>query len=156
MSVADKAGKKDSDKNGDGSRRSRSVKGGSTTVSQVRTRVAQVVWLFFVVAAVFLAVGALCIALGFNRHNPLVEFFLAGADFFDLDIFSRRDGHQVVRRRQRRRQERPLQLGARGDRLSHRRADRGEDHPAVRGVGCDPRLPVSDPTGWRVSSEVSR
>ena len=90
MSVADKAGKKDSDKNGDGSRRS--IKGGSTTVSQVRTRVAQVVWLFFVVAAVFLAVGALCIALGFQKDNPLVEFFLAGANFFDLDIFSRRDG----------------------------------------------------------------
>jgi hypothetical protein len=90
MSVADKSGKKDSDKPGDGSRRS--IKGGSTTVSQVRTRVAQVVWLLFVVAAVFLAVGALCIALDFNRQNPLVEFFLAGADFFDLDIFSRREG----------------------------------------------------------------
>ena len=90
MSVADKAGKKDSDKNGDGSRRS--IKGGSTTVSQVRTRVAQVVWLFFVIAAVFLAVGALCVALDFNPKNPLVEFFIAGANFFDLDIFSRRDG----------------------------------------------------------------
>ena len=90
MSVADKAGKKDSDKNGDGSRRS--IKGGSTTVSQVRTRVAQVVWLFFVIAAVFLAVGALCVALDFNPTNPLVEFFISGANFFDLDIFSRRDG----------------------------------------------------------------
>jgi hypothetical protein len=90
MSVADKSGKKDSDKSGDGGRRS--VKGGSTTVSQVRTRVAQVVWLLFVVAAVFLAVGALCIALDFNRQNPLVEFFIAGANFFDLDIFSRKDG----------------------------------------------------------------
>ena len=90
MSVADKAGKKDSDKNGDGSRRS--IKGGSTTVSQVRTRVAQVVWLFFVIAAVFLAVGALCVALDFNPKNPLVEFFIAGANFFDLDIFSRKDG----------------------------------------------------------------
>ena len=90
MSVADRAGKKDSDKNGDGSRRS--IKGGSTTVSQVRTRVAQVVWLFFVIAAVFLAVGALCVALDFNPKNPLVEFFIAGANFFDLDIFSRRDG----------------------------------------------------------------
>lgn len=90
MSVADKAGKKDSDKNGDGSRRS--IKGGSTTVSQVRTRVAQVVWLFFVIAAVFLAVGALCVALDFNPKNPLVEFFISGANFFDLDIFSRRDG----------------------------------------------------------------
>jgi hypothetical protein len=90
MSVADKSGKKDSDKNGEGSRRS--IKGGSTTMPQVRTRVAQVVWLLFVVAAVFLAVGALCIALDFNRQNPLVEFFLAGANFFDLDIFSRKDG----------------------------------------------------------------
>ncbi len=90
MSVADKTGKKDSDKNGDGSRRS--IKGGNTTMSQARTRVAQVVWLFFVVAALFLAIGALCIALDFNRQNPLVEFFLAGADFFDLGIFSRRDG----------------------------------------------------------------
>ena len=90
MSVADKSGKKDSDKNGDGSRRS--IKGGSTTMSQVRTRVAQLVWLFFVVAAVFLAVGALCVALKFNPNNPLVEFFVAGANFFDLDIFSRQDG----------------------------------------------------------------
>jgi hypothetical protein len=87
MSVADRA-KKDSDKTEDG----RSVRGGSTTVAQVRTRVAQVVWLLFVVAAVFLAVGALCIALGFEKDNPLVAFILDGADFFDLDIFSRRKG----------------------------------------------------------------
>lgn len=87
MSVADKSDKKE---NGDGSRRS--IKGGSTTVAQVRTRVAQVVWLIFVVAAVFLAVGALCVALDFNPKNPLVEFFIAGANFFDLDIFSRKDG----------------------------------------------------------------
>jgi len=37
-------------------------------------------------------VGALCIALDFNRQNPLVEFFIAGANFFDLDIFSRKGG----------------------------------------------------------------
>ena len=53
---------------------------------------AQVVWLVFVVAAVFLAVGALCIALDFNRNNPLVEFFINGANVFDLGIFSRKDG----------------------------------------------------------------
>jgi hypothetical protein len=41
---------------------------------------------------VFLAVGALCIALGFEKDNPLVEFVLAGANFFDLDIFSRNNG----------------------------------------------------------------
>jgi hypothetical protein len=89
MSVADKASKKDSDTNDEGRR---SSKTGGAAVSQVRTCVAQVVWLLFVVAAVFLAVGALCIALDFNRSNPLVEFFISGADFFDLDIFSRRDG----------------------------------------------------------------
>jgi hypothetical protein len=88
--LADKASKKDTDKNGDGNRRS--IKGGSTTVPQLRSRVAQVVWLLFVVAAVFLAVGALCIALDFNRQNPLVEFFINGANFFDLGLFSRRDG----------------------------------------------------------------
>jgi hypothetical protein len=90
MSVAIKSGKKDKDSDGDRDRRS--IKGGSTTVAQVRTRVAQVVWLFFVVAAVFLAVGALCIALGFEKDNPLVEFFIAGANFFDLNIFSRNNG----------------------------------------------------------------
>jgi hypothetical protein len=90
MSVAIKSGKKDKDSDGD--REGRSIKGGSTTVAQVRTRVAQVVWLFFVVAAVFLAVGALCIALGFEKDNPLVEFFIAGANFFDLNIFSRNNG----------------------------------------------------------------
>ena len=88
MSVADRA-KKDSDSKTEGGR---SVRGGSTTVAQVRTRVAQVVWLVFVVAAVFLAVGALCVALDFNPKNPLVEFFIAGANFFDLGIFSRKDG----------------------------------------------------------------
>lgn len=87
MSVADRA-KKDSDKTEGG----RTVRGGSTTVAQVRSRVAQVVWLLFVVAAVFLAVGALCIALGFEKDNPLVAFILDGADFFDLNIFSRQKG----------------------------------------------------------------
>ena len=62
------------------------------TGATVRTRVAQVVWLLFVVAALFLAIGALCIALDFNRDNALVAFVLDGADFFDLDIFSRTDG----------------------------------------------------------------
>jgi hypothetical protein len=62
------------------------------TGATVRTRVAQVVWLVFVVAALFLAIGALCIALDFNRDNALVAFVLDGAAFFDLDIFSRNDG----------------------------------------------------------------
>jgi hypothetical protein len=58
----------------------------------VRTRVAQVVWLLFVVAALFLAVGALCVALDFNEKNALVQFAIDGADAVDLGVFSREDG----------------------------------------------------------------
>ena len=62
------------------------------TVAKLRTRLAQVVWLLFVVAALFLAVGARCIALGANKDNGAVSFVLDGAKFFDLDIFSRSNG----------------------------------------------------------------
>lgn len=62
------------------------------TVSSVRTRIAQVLWLLCVVAALFLAVGALCVALDFNDRNALVKFALDGADLVDLGIFSRGDG----------------------------------------------------------------
>jgi hypothetical protein len=61
-------------------------------VATLRTRVAQLVWLLFVVAALFLAVGALCVALGANKDNSAVHFVLQGAKFFDLDIFSRSNG----------------------------------------------------------------
>lgn len=57
-----------------------------------RVRLAQVVWLVFVVAALFLAVGALCVALGANRDNGLVKFVLDGANAVDLGIFSRHNG----------------------------------------------------------------
>ena len=65
---------------------------GTMKVTTVRTRVAQVVWLLFVVAALFLALGALCIALDFNADNPLVKFVLDVADALDLGVFSREDG----------------------------------------------------------------
>ena len=61
-------------------------------VATLRTRVAQLVWLLFVVAALFLAVGALCVALGANKDNSAVHFVLEGAKLFDLDIFSRSNG----------------------------------------------------------------
>ena len=57
-----------------------------------RVRLAQVVWLVFVIAALFLAVGALCIALDANRDNGLVKFVLDGANAVDLGIFSRDNG----------------------------------------------------------------
>ena len=62
-------------------------------VNQVRTRLAQVVWIVCVVAALFLAAGALCIALKANPDNALVKFIIDTADKLDLGVFSRgKDG----------------------------------------------------------------
>ncbi len=62
-------------------------------VTQVRTRLAQVVWIVCVVAALFLAAGALCIALKANPENDLVKFITDTADKLDFGVFSRgKDG----------------------------------------------------------------
>ena len=66
--------------------------GGASALTKVRTRVAQVVWLLFVLCALFLAVGALLVALQANEDNPLVAFVLDGADAIDLGVFSRENG----------------------------------------------------------------
>ena len=60
----------------------------------VRLRLAQLVWLACVIAALFLAVGALLIALGdsVNRSNDLVQFVLDTADKLDLGVFDLDDG----------------------------------------------------------------
>jgi hypothetical protein len=60
--------------------------------SKVRVRLAQLVWLVAVVCALFLAVGALLIALDANRDNALVKFVLDVADAVDLQVFSRDNG----------------------------------------------------------------
>jgi hypothetical protein len=65
---------------------------GTLTVTRVRLVLSQVVWLLFLVAALFLAVGALLIALDANRDNDLVKFVLEGADRVDLGIFSKDNG----------------------------------------------------------------
>src|SRR4051794_7129252 len=65
---------------------------GDQTVYRVRVLLAQVVWLLFLVAALFLAVGALLITLDANQDNALVKFVLEGADRVDLGIFSRENG----------------------------------------------------------------
>jgi hypothetical protein len=65
---------------------------GAKTVSRVRLVISQVVWLLFLAAALFLAVGALLIALDANRDNQLVKFVLEGADRVDLGIFSKDNG----------------------------------------------------------------
>lgn len=49
-------------------------------------------WAAAVVCALFLAVGALLIALDANRDNALVSFVLDVADTVDLDVFSRGNG----------------------------------------------------------------
>ena len=65
---------------------------GAKTVSRVRVTLSQVLWLLFLVAAMFLAVGALLIAVDANRDNDLVRFVLEGADRVDLGIFSKDNG----------------------------------------------------------------
>ncbi len=66
--------------------------GAAATVAVARKRAAQVVWLFFVLCALLLAIGALLIALDANRQNALVSMVLDGADAVDLGIFSRMNG----------------------------------------------------------------
>lgn len=65
--------------------------------SKIRVRVAQLVWLACVLAALLLAVGALLVALHANERNDLVDFVLRGADFVDLGVFSRTDGIKQFR-----------------------------------------------------------
>lgn len=57
----------------------------------VRSKVASLVWLVAVVCALFLAVGALLIALNANQDNSIVQFVLDGADLLD-GPFSRENG----------------------------------------------------------------
>ena len=66
--------------------------GAPSLVAVLRTRLAQVVWTAAVVCALFLAVGALLIALGANTGNALVRFVLDVADALDLEVFARRNG----------------------------------------------------------------
>lgn len=60
--------------------RTATVRAGSDAV---RTRLATIVWLAAVVCALFLAVGALLIALKANEDNTIVEVVLAGAGRLD-------------------------------------------------------------------------
>ena len=88
--MAGKAGETGAGRPGDDKRGDR--KTGPSTFTTIRTRIAQLVWLLFVVCALFLAVGALLVALDANVDNPLVAFVLDGADAVDLGVFSRENG----------------------------------------------------------------
>jgi hypothetical protein len=61
-------------------------------VVRVRTVVGHVVWTIAVVAALFLALGALLIAVKANQDNALVSFVLDVADKVDLGVFDRDNG----------------------------------------------------------------
>jgi hypothetical protein len=58
----------------------------------VRLRVAQLVWLVCVLAALVLAIGALLVALKANTDNDLVTWVLDAADKLDLSVFDRDNG----------------------------------------------------------------
>jgi hypothetical protein len=57
-----------------------------------RSKIASAVWLAAVVCALFLAVGALLVALKMNPDNAIVAFILDGADLLDLGEFKQFDG----------------------------------------------------------------
>jgi hypothetical protein len=65
---------------------------GGATVLRIRSVVAQIIWLLFLLAALFLAIGALLIAVKANRENDLVKFVLNGADKVDLGLFDKDNG----------------------------------------------------------------
>jgi hypothetical protein len=60
----------------------------------VRSRIASLVWLVAVVCALFLAVGALMVALKMNQDNAIVAFVIDGAkklDFGEFKTFTGKD-----------------------------------------------------------------
>lgn len=62
----------------------------------LRSKIASVVWLAAVVCALFLAVGALLVALKMNPDNAIVGFILDGADKLDLGEFKEFDGKNAA------------------------------------------------------------
>lgn len=85
------AGDKVRDKT-DGTTADKRRRTGGVGMTTVRNRIAQVVWILCVIAALLLAVGALFIALNANQENGLVSFVLDGANVVDLGVFSMDDG----------------------------------------------------------------
>lgn len=63
-----------------------------TVVATVRSRLASLIWLVCVLAALLLALGALLVAVDANQDNALVAWILDAADAVDLGVFSRDGG----------------------------------------------------------------
>jgi hypothetical protein len=79
----------------EGRRATRGDKQTSAT-RRVRTQIASVVWLVAVVCALFLAVGALLVALKMNPDNAIVKFILDMADLLDLGEFKEFEGKNAA------------------------------------------------------------
>ncbi|UDY24762.1 hypothetical protein [Nocardioides sp. Kera G14] len=62
------------------------------TTTQARVIAAQVLWVLCSLAALVLALGAICIALQANEDNPFISAVLHVADVLDLGIFDRAHG----------------------------------------------------------------
>lgn len=77
------------DKTTDDSSRNRSSR---FSTAALRSRLGQLIWLVCVVCALFLAIGALLVALDANASNGLVAFVTDGAGAVDLGVFDRNDG----------------------------------------------------------------
>jgi hypothetical protein len=64
----------------------------ASNLVRVRRIIAQVIWTLAVLAALFLALGALLVALKANQDNALVKLVLNVADAVDLGVFDRDNG----------------------------------------------------------------
>ena len=69
-----------------------SVKPRLSGPARIRLVVAQAVWTISVLAALFLALGALLVAVKANQDNALVTFVLHVADAVDVGLFDRGNG----------------------------------------------------------------
>ena len=85
--------KKDAEKDAGGEKKKSRPSGRDTGkavvagANAVRSRIASLVWLVAVVCALFLAVGALLVALDMNRQNDIVHFILSVAHKLDFGTF---------------------------------------------------------------------
>lgn len=62
----------------------------------IRSRIASLVWLVAVVCALFLAVGALMVALKMNQDNAIVGFVVDGAKRLDFGEFKEFTGKDAA------------------------------------------------------------
>jgi hypothetical protein len=94
---AEPAGKRAAEPPAEENRRRRRPSGESVKAGadKVRHKIASLVWLVAVICALFLAVGALLVALKMNQENPIVNFVLEGAEGLDLGTFKEYEGQNA-------------------------------------------------------------